>query len=57
MEMHIGEMNSTVRVTDVERIVQAVLARVQAEQERDGRRRDETRISNSRPGDSEERWG
>lgn len=57
MEMHIGEMNSTVRVTDVERIVQAVLAQVRAEQERDGRRRDETRISNSRPGGSEERWG
>jgi hypothetical protein len=56
MDVHVGEMNSTVRVADsqallspqvLEQIVRVVLARVRDEQGRAGRAEDERRM---RPG-------
>ena len=55
MDVHVGEMNSTVRVTEAggisaevfQRIVEAVLARAREELARDQRVRDELRFRSS----------
>jgi len=55
MEVHVGEMNSTVRVADsgglsaemFQRIVDAVLARAREELARDERVREERRLTTS----------
>jgi hypothetical protein len=56
MDMHIGEMNSTVRVTDgqsrisqqeLDRITREVLVRLRDHQTREQRRQDDVRVSNT----------